>query len=426
MTNQELQQRKQAVFARGEGNAYGIYVAKAKNAELWDVEGKRYIDFGSGIAVVNTGHSNPKVAAAVQAQVENFSHTCMTVTPYESAVELAEKLVKKVPGSTPKKAMFVTTGAEAVENAVKIARSYTGRTGVIAFQGAFHGRTLLTVGLTGKVYPYKAGFGPFPPELFHVPYPNALLGISEEASFEALNQLFKCDIDVNRVAAIIVECVQGEGGFYPAPVSFLQRLRALCDEKGILLICDEIQTGFARTGRFFAHEYAGIEADLVTMAKGLGGGYPISGVVGKAEIMDHPQPGGLGGTYAGSPLGCAAGLAVLDVIEEEKLCDRALAIGERLVGHLKTIRERHPAIVGDIRNLGAMIALELVKEGDLAQPDADLTKAICSRAAEKGLILLSCGTRANVIRFLPPLTAEFAILDEGMAILSALIDELVA
>ncbi len=425
MNNAELQQRKQAVFARGEGNAYGIYVAKAKNAELWDVEGKRYIDFGSGIAVVNTGHSHPKVVAAVKAQLDNFSHTCMTITPYESAVKLAEKLVNAVPGSTPKKAMFVTTGAEAVENAVKIARSYTGRSGVIAFNGGFHGRTLLTVGLTGKVQPYKAGFGPFPAEIYHVAYPNELLGVSEDDSFEALNQLFKCDIDPNRVAAIIIECVQGEGGFYPAPASFLQKLRELCDQKGIMLICDEIQTGFARTGRMFAHDYAGIEADLVTMAKGLGGGYPISAVVGKAEIMDAPQPGGLGGTYAGSPLGCAAGLAVFDAIEEEKLCDRALAIGERMVNHLRDIKAEHPAIVGDIRNLGAMIALELVKDGDMKKPDSDLTKAICAKAAEKGLILLSCGTRANVIRFLPPLTTEMEIIDEGMALLKTIIKELI-
>ena len=425
MNNSELQQRKQAVFARGEGNAYGIYVAKAKNAELWDVEGNRYIDFGSGIAVVNPGHSPPKVVAAVKAQLDNFSHTCMTVAPYESAVKLAEKLVKAVPGNTPKKAMFVTTGAEAVENAVKIARSYTGRSGVIAFNGGFHGRTLLNVGLTAKVQPYKVGFGPFPAEIYHVAYPNELLGVSEDDSFEALNQLFKCDIDPNRVAAIIIECVQGEGGFYQAPASFLQKLRALCDQKGIMLICDEIQTGFARTGRMFAHDYAGIEADLVTMAKGLGGGYPISAVVGKAEIMDAPQPGGLGGTYAGSPLGCAAGLAVFDAIEEEKLCDRALAIGERMVNHLKDIQDEFPAIVGDIRRLGAMIALELVQDGDMKKPDSDLTKAICAKAAEKGLILLSCGTRANVIRFLPPLTTEMEIIDEGMALLKSVIKELV-
>ncbi len=425
MSNAELQQRKQAAFARGEGNAYGIYVAKAKNAELWDVEGKRYIDFGAGIAVVNTGHCHPKVISAVKAQLDNFSHTCMTITPYESAVKLAEKLVKAVPGNTPKKAMFVTTGAEAVENAVKIARSYTGRSGVIAFNGGFHGRTLLTVGLTGKVQPYKAGFGPFPAELYHVPYPNALLNITEDDSFEALNQLFKCDIDPNRVAAIIVECVQGEGGFNPAPASFLKKLRELCDQKGIMLICDEIQTGFARTGRMFAHEYGGIEADLVTMAKGLGGGFPISAVVGKAEIMDAPQPGGLGGTYAGSPLGTTAGLAVFDVIEEEKLCDRALAIGERMVNHLRDIKEEFPAIVGDIRNLGAMIALELVKDNDIQKPNPELTKAICAKAAEKGLILLSCGTRANVIRFLPPLTTEMEIIDEGMALLKSIIKELI-
>jgi 4-aminobutyrate aminotransferase/(S)-3-amino-2-methylpropionate transaminase len=424
MSNSELQQRKQKAIARGEGNSFTVYVQRAKNAELWDVEGKRYIDFGSGIAVVNTGHCHPKVTAAVKAQVENFSHTCLMVTPYESAVTLAEGINAALPGPTPKKSIFVTTGAEAVENAVKIARSYTGRTGVISFNGSFHGRTLLTMGLTGKVQPYKAGFGPFPAELYRVPYPNALLGISEAQSLEALNQLFKCDIDPERVAAIIIECVQGEGGFYPAPVSFLKTLRALCDEKGILLICDEIQTGFARTGRMFAHEYAGIEADLVTMAKGLGGGYPIAAVAGKAEIMDHPQPGGLGGTYAGSPLGCTAGVAVLEAIQEEQLCQRAEAIGERMVHHLQAIQAKHPALVGDIRHLGAMIALELVENGDINQPNAALTKAICAAAAEQGLLLLSCGTRGNVIRFLPPLTIEMEILDEGAGILSRVIDTL--
>jgi 4-aminobutyrate aminotransferase/(S)-3-amino-2-methylpropionate transaminase len=424
MSNSELQQRKQKAIARGEGNSFTVYVQRAKNAELWDVEGKRYIDFGSGIAVVNTGHCHPKVTAAVKAQVENFSHTCLMVTPYESAVTLAEGINAALPGPTPKKTIFVTTGGEAVENAVKIARSYTGRSGVISFNGSFHGRTLLTMGLTGKVQPYKAGFGPFPAELYRIPYPNALLGISESQSLEALNQLFKCDIDPERVAAIIIECVQGEGGFYPAPVSFLKTLRALCDEKGILLICDEIQTGFARTGRMFAHEYAGIEADLVTMAKGLGGGYPIAAVAGKAEIMDHPQPGGLGGTYAGSPLGCTAGVAVLEAIQEEQLCQRAEAIGERMVQHLQAIQAKHPALVGDIRHLGAMIALELVENGDINQPNAALTKAICAAAAEQGLLLLSCGTRGNVIRFLPPLTIEMEILDEGAAILSRVVDTL--
>jgi 4-aminobutyrate aminotransferase / (S)-3-amino-2-methylpropionate transaminase / 5-aminovalerate transaminase len=424
MSNSELQQRKQKAIARGEGNSYQVYVKRAKNAELWDVEGKRYIDFGSGIAVVNTGHCHPKITAAVKEQVESFSHTCLMVTPYESAVTLAEGINAALPGPTPKKTIFVTTGGEAVENAVKIARSYTGRSGVISFNGSFHGRTLLTMGLTGKVQPYKAGFGPFPAELYRIPYPNALLGITEAQSLEALHQLFKCDIDPERVAAIIIECVQGEGGFYPAPVSFLKTLRALCDEKGILLICDEIQTGFARTGRMFAHEYAGIEPDLVTMAKGLGGGYPIAAVAGKAEIMDHPQPGGLGGTYAGSPLGCTAGVAVLDVIQEEQLCARAEAIGERMVKHLQDLQARHPALVGDIRHLGAMIALELVEAGDINQPNAALTKAICAEAAEQGLLLLSCGTRGNVIRFLPPLTIEMEVLDEGAAILAKVFDAL--
>ena len=424
MKSSELNQRRQQATPRGVGVMCNYFVEKAENATLWDVEGNEVIDFAAGIAVLNTGHRHPKIVAAVAQQLEAFTHTAYQIVPYESYVSLAERINALAPVEGPAKTAFFSTGAEAVENAVKIARSYTGRSGVITFNGSFHGRTLLTMGLTGKVQPYKAGFGPFPPELYRIPYPNALLGITEAQSLEALNQLFKCDIDPARVAAIIIECVQGEGGFYPAPVSFLKTLRALCDEKGILLICDEIQTGFARTGKLFAHEYAGIEPDLVTMAKGLGGGYPIAAVAGKAEIMDHPQPGGLGGTYAGSPLGCTAGVAVINAIREEQLCERAQAVGERLVKHLQGIRTSYPALVGDIRNLGAMIALELVENGDINQPNATLTKAICTKAGEKGLLLLSCGTRGNVIRFLPPLTIEMEILDEGAAILSRVIDSL--
>ncbi|MFP8967291.1 4-aminobutyrate--2-oxoglutarate transaminase [Pokkaliibacter sp. CJK22405] len=424
MTNAELQQRKDAVIARGMGNMAPIYVERALNAEVWDVEGKRYIDFGAGIAVVNTGHCHPKVMAAAKAQLEKVTHTCMTVTPYKEVVELAEKLVRIAPGATPKKAMFVSTGAEAVENAVKIARAYTGRSGVIAFDGGFHGRTNMTMGLTGKVLPYKAGFGPFPNDIYRIPYPNALHGVSEEESFKALAMRFKTDIEPARVAAIIIEPVQGEGGFYRAPASFLQKLRSLCDEHGIMLICDEIQTGFARTGKMFATEYAGIEPDLMTMAKGIAGGFPLSAVVGKAEVMDAANPGGLGGTYAGSPVACAAALAVLDVIAEEKLCERALSLGEQMTGHLNTIKARHPDRVGDIRNLGAMIAVEFIRNGDINQPDAELTKALSAEAAKRGLILLSCGIRANVIRFLPALTAPTDIVDEGMNLLAALVDEL--
>ncbi|UTW13612.1 4-aminobutyrate--2-oxoglutarate transaminase [Marinobacterium rhizophilum] len=425
MNNASLQQRKEAAFARGQGTMTPAYIDKARNAELWDVEGKRYIDLGAGIAVVNTGHNHPRVQAAVQAQLERFSHTCVMVTPYASAVELAEKLNEAAPGNTPKKAIFVTTGAEAVENCIKIARAHTGRSGVIAFNGGFHGRTNLTMGLTGKVAPYKAGFGPFPGEIFHAPYPNAYHGVSEADSLAALNMLFTCDIEPSRVAAIIIEPVQGEGGFYAAPASFMQALRALCDQHGILLIADEIQTGFARTGKMFACEHSGIEPDLITMAKGIAGGFPIAAVVGKAEIMDSPQPGGLGGTYGGSPLGCVAGLAVLEVIKEEKLCQRATEIGARIVARLNQLQRNHPHKIGNIRNQGAMIAMELVHEGDASQPDADLTRALVTQAAKNGLILLSCGIRGNVIRFLPALTITDALIDEAMTLLETSLDSLI-
>jgi 4-aminobutyrate aminotransferase / (S)-3-amino-2-methylpropionate transaminase / 5-aminovalerate transaminase len=337
MKNSDLQQRKSRVFARGMGNLYPVFAERARNAEVWDVEGKRYIDFGAGIAVVNTGHSHPRIVEAIKRQLDAFSHTCIMVTPYANAVELAEKLCAAAPIENAR-AIFLSTGAEAVENAIKIARAATGRPGVIAFSGGFHGRTNLCMGLTGKVVPYKKGFGPFTPGIYHAPFPAEYLGVSADDSFAALEQLFKSDIEADRVAAIIIEPVQGEGGFYPVPEGFLARLRAFCDQHGILLVADEIQTGFGRTGRMFAIEYAGVEPDIMTMAKGIAGGFPISAVVGRQAVMDGPEPGGLGGTYAGSPLGCAAGLAALEVIEQESLCERALEVGERLVAGCASCR----------------------------------------------------------------------------------------
>jgi len=416
-TNDELQQRKVNAIARGQGNLAAVYVDRAANSEMWDVEGKRYIDFAAGIAVTNTGHNHPYITAAIKAQLDRFSHTCVMVTPYGSAVELAEKLNALVPINNAK-SIFVTTGAEAVENAVKIARAATGRPGVIAFNGGFHGRTNLCMGLTGKVAPYKAGFGPFPGEIFHVPFPIDFHGVSVEDSLHALDNLFTCDIEPDRVAAIIIEPVQGEGGFYPAPEGFLRRLREVCDQHGILLICDEIQTGFGRTGKMFATEYHGIEPDLMTLAKGMAGGFPIAAVVGKAEIMDAPNPGGLGGTYGGSPLGCVASLAVLEVIEEEQLVKRAELIGEKLNSKLTELQQLFPKQVGHVRNQGAMVAMELVKEGDPSRPDPDLTKALLAKANEKGLVLLSCGIRGNVIRILVPLTISDEIIEEGMNVLT--------
>ncbi len=424
-SNAEWQERKLAAMARGQGNATSVYVKRAKNAELWDVEDKRYIDFGTGIAVCNTGHSHPRVVAAVQEQLERFSHTCVMVTPYDTAVRLAEQLNELAPGNTPKKSMFVTTGAEAVENTIKIARAHTGRRGVIAFSGGFHGRTLLAMGLTGKITPYKNLFGPFPGEVYHAPFPIEYHGVGVEDSLKALRALFKVDIAPGDVAAIIVEPVQGEGGFYPAPDGFLQALREICDEHGIVLVIDEIQTGFGRTGRFFAAEYAGVEADLMTTAKALAGGFPIAAVVGKADIMDAPLPGGLGGTYAGSPIGCAAALAVIDIIREEGLVERALGIGARFGARLEALQKKYPQVIGDVRTArGAMMAAELVEEGDAGKPAADLTKALVGKAADNGLVLLSCGVNGNVIRFLPALTISDALVDEGLDIFEACLGEL--
>ena len=427
LTNADWQKRKTAAMARGQGNIAPVYIDRGENAELWDVEGNRYIDFGTGIAVCNTGHSNPKVVAAVKAQLEKFSHTCVMVTPYDTAVRLAEELNELAPGASPKKTIFVTTGAEAVENTIKIARAYTGRRGVIAFNGGFHGRTMLTMGLTGKITPYKNLFGPFPGEVYHAPFPIEYHGVSIEESLKALQNLFKADIAPSDVAAIIVEPVQGEGGFYPAPNEFMQALRALCDEHGIVLIADEIQTGFGRTGKFFASEYAGIEPDLVTVAKGMAGGFPLAAVVGKAEIMDAPLPGGLGGTYGGSPIGCAAALAVIDVIREDGLVERANAIGARFKERLIALQAKRPETIGAIRcDRGAMIAIELVQDGDVNKPAADLTKAIVGAAYENGLVLLSCGVNGNVIRFLPALTISDALIDEGFDILETCFDKALA
>jgi 4-aminobutyrate aminotransferase/(S)-3-amino-2-methylpropionate transaminase len=348
------------------------------------------------------------------------------VNPYEQAVELAEKLNEKVPGPSPKKAMFVSTGAEAVENAIKIARAHTGRRGTIAFTGGFHGRTNMGMALTGKTLPYKHLFGPFPGDIYHAPFPIDYHGVSVDDAMHGLKTIFKVAIEPRDVAAIIIEPVQGEGGFYPAPTEFLQQLRALCDEHGIVLIIDEIQTGFGRTGTFFNVERSGIEPDLITMAKGIAGGYPISAVVGKAEIMDAPEPGGLGGTYGGSPIACAAALAVFEVIEEEQLVQRANAIGEHFQGRISNVAKRYPSIVGDIRIQGAMIAMELVVDGDANQPNTELTGKIISKAQEYGLILLPCGYYGNVIRFLPALTISDELIDEGFDKLDAILESLLS
>ena len=417
LSNAALMARRGAAVARGVGQAHEIFVSRAANAELWDVEGRRYIDFAGGIAVLNTGHCHPEISAAVKAQVDLYSHTCFQVVAYESYVELAERLNALAPGNFAKKSIFLSTGAEAVENAVKIARAYTRRPGVIAFNGGYHGRTMMTLGLTGKVAPYKVGFGPFPGEVFHALYPNALHGVSVDDALHSVELLFKNDIEPERVAAFILEPVQGEGGFYVAPNDFIEGLRALADRHGILIIADEVQTGAGRTGTWFASEQWPAAPDLITTAKSMAGGFPISGVVGRAEVMDAPAPGGLGGTYAGSPIGCAAALAVLKVFDDEQLLARSRALGERLTAGLRRIAADVPAI-GDVRGLGAMVAIELFEGGDTAKPDAVLTRQVVAEAARRGLILLSCGSYGNVIRVLVPLTASDLLVDEGLALLA--------
>ena len=421
-SNAELHARRQQAVPRGVSNSLAVYTERAANAELWDVEGRRYIDFASGISVLNTGHLHPKVSAAIARQLEKFTHTCFQVTAYESYVALAEALNALAPGPTPKKTIFLTTGAEAIENALKIARYHTRRSAVIAFAGSFHGRTLACMSLTGKVQPYKAGFGPMLPEVYHVPYPMPYHGVTVEHSLQALEQLFKADVDPARVAAIIIEPVLGEGGFYAAPPELLRRLRALCDTHGIVLIVDESQSGFGRTGRMFAVEHAGIEPDLITIAKSIAGGVPLSAVTGKAAIMDAPAVGGLGGTFAGSPLACAAGLAVLEVMREERLLARAQEIGRFMSSRLKGLQVRF-SCVGEVRALGAMVAVELVKNGRAEAPDPELTRALVQAAGRNGLIILSCGVYANVIRFLAPLTIPDAVLKEGFRLFELSLEE---
>lgn len=419
--NAELKARKDAATPRGVGVMCDFYAERAENSELWDIEGRRYIDFAAGIAVNNTGHRHPKIVAAIREQLDHFTHTAYQIVPYASYVELAEKINRRAPGDHPKKTAFFTTGAEAVENAIKIARAATGRPGVIAFTGGFHGRTMMGMALTGKVAPYKLGFGPFPSDVFHAPFPNALHGVSVEDSLKAIEFLFKADIDPKRVAAIIFEPVQGEGGFYQAPVEFVRALRKLCNEHGILLIADEVQTGFARTGKLFAMHHYDVVPDLMTMAKSLAGGMPLSGVVGRAEIMDAAAPGGLGGTYAGNPLAVASAHAVLDIIDEEKLCERAVKLGDRVKATLNALQHDVPQIA-EVRGPGAMIAVEFCKPGG-HEPDAEFTKRVQTRALERGLLLLVCGVYSNVVRFLFPLTIQDNVFDEALTILQEVLKE---
>ncbi len=416
--NAALMARRRAALPAGLGQAFEIFVDRAENAEVWDVEGRRYIDFAGGIAVLNTGHRHPALVQAVQDQLQRYTHTCFQVLAYEPYVELAERLNALAPGNFAKKSFFMTTGAEAVENAIKVARAYTKRSAVIAFGGGFHGRTLMGMALTGKVVPYKVGFGPFPAEVFHAKFPCALHGVSVDDAMASIDALFKNDVEPSRVAAIILEPVQGEGGFYVAPPEFAKALRALCDQHGIVLIADEVQTGAGRTGTFLASEQWGVAPDVITMAKSLAGGMPLSAIIGRAEIMDAPAPGGLGGTYAGNPLACASALAVLEAFEKDHLLQRSRDLGALLTRRLQALAQRNKA-VSDVRGLGAMVAIELCKNGDPHQPDAELTKRLVAQAIQRGLVLLSCGTYANVVRILVPLTASDELVNEGLDLLEA-------
>lgn len=412
-----LNARKLKATPRGVGVMCQWYAEKAENSTIWDAEGNQYTDFAGGIAVLNTGHRHPKIIAAVTEQLTKFTHTAYQVVPYESYVSLAERINARAPIAGEAKTTFFSTGAEAVENAVKIARSYTGRHGIVTFGNGFHGRSFMTMAMTGKTAPYKRDFGVMPSGVFHARYPVESKGITVDAAIESIEDIFAEDIAAHDVAAIVLEPVQGEGGFNVVPAEFLTRLRALCDQHGILIIADEVQTGFARTGKLFAMDHYETKADLITMAKSLGGGFPISGVVGRAEVMDAPNPGGLGGTYAGNPVAVASAHAVLDVIEEEGLCERANVLGAELVEVLNELKQSSSP-VQEIRALGSMVAIEL--------ETADQAKAIQNYAMQNGLLILTCGRYGNVIRFLYPLTipaeqfrAGLNILKQGFALSAA-------
>jgi len=417
-TNASLLLRRSAAVPRGVATALSVFADRAENAELWDVEGRRYVDFAAGIAVLNVGHRHPKVMAAVREQLERYTHTAFQVVAYEPYVALAERLNALAPIAGPAKTILFSTGAEAVENAIKIARVATKRSAVVAFSGAFHGRSFMAMSLTGKTAPYKRGFGPLPGGVYHLPFPVSHFGIEVEDSLDALQQLFKSDVAADEVAAIIIEPVQGEGGFFTAPTELLKGLREIADKHGIVLIVDEVQSGFARTGHMFGIEYSGVQPDLITVAKSLGGGFPLSAVIGRAELMDAVEPGGLGGTYAGSPVACAAALAVLDVIAEENLLERAQVLGARVVAQLLEFSARQDLRpIGHVRALGAMIAFDLLLGHDSDEVNPAATQAVVKRAHALGLVLLSCGGYGEAIRLLFPLTISDAVLREGMGLL---------
>ncbi|MFM1848010.1 MAG: 4-aminobutyrate aminotransferase [Pseudomonadota bacterium] len=419
-----LERRKNAV-PRGVSTAHPVFVSHAKNAELWDVEGNRYIDFAGGIGVQNFGHCHPDVVAAITAQASKVIHSAFQVTAYEPYIELAEEMNRRAPINGPVKTIFFSTGAEAGENAVKISRAATKRAGVISFIGGFHGRSLLAMTLTGKVLPYKKTFGPMAGSVFHAPFPMEYHGVSVDDAIHGIERIFKASIDPSEVAAIMFETVQGEGGFYQAPLDFIKRIREICDKHGILMIADEVQCGFGRTGKLFAIEHSGVKPDIIVTAKSIAGGLPLSAVIGRAEVMDAPEPGGLGGTYAGNPVACAAGLAILKLMDREKLLERSVHLGEKLKARIASLAAsgKFP-FIGEVRGIGGMVAFELVKDQASHEPAPELAKQLTGIALTQGLILLSCGVYANTIRILVPITAEDAIIDEALTLLERSLKEL--
>nr|WP_299380120.1 4-aminobutyrate--2-oxoglutarate transaminase [uncultured Halomonas sp.] len=424
MNNAELNELKQRYVASGAASPATHFAERAENAEIWDADGKRFIDFAGGIGVLNIGHRHPKVVEAVKAQLDKVMHTCQTVMPYEGYVKVAEKLSQITPVRGHAKVMLANSGAEALENAVKIARAATGKTNVICFDGGYHGRTFMTMAMNGKVNPYQTDFGPMPGTVFRAPYPVPYHGVSEDEALRGLKMALRTDANPKDTAAIILEPVLGEGGFYAAPASFLKAIREICDEHGMLMIVDEVQSGFGRTGKMFAIEHSGVEPDIMTMAKSMGDGMPISAVVGTDKHMDASGGNSLGGTYSGSPVSCAAVLAVLEVFEQENILEKSQALGDKLAKRFGQWQKDFDCI-DNVRNLGAMAALDVVSDKANHTPDAELTAALCKKARENGLILLSCGMYGNTIRLLMPVTIEDKVLEEGLDIIEQALKELV-
>jgi len=424
MSNAELNELKQKYVAAGAASPATAFADRAENAEIWDADGNRFIDFAGGIGVLNVGHRHPKVVAAVKAQLDKVMHTCQTVMPYEGYVKVAEKLSHIVPVRGHAKVMLANSGAEALENAVKIARAATGRSNVICFDGGYHGRTFYTMAMNGKVAPYQTDFGPMPGTVFRAPYPVPYHGVSEDEAIRGLKMTLKTDANPKDTAAIILEPVLGEGGFYPAPTSFLKKIREICDEHGMLMIIDEVQSGFGRTGKMFAIEHSGVEPDMMTMAKSMADGMPISAIVGTDKVMDASGPNSLGGTYTGRPTACAAALAVMEIFEEENILEKSQALGEKLAARFNEWQGKFDCI-DHVRNMGAMAAFELVNNKTDRTPDPELAAALCKKAREEGLILLSCGMYGNTIRFLMPVTIEDDVLNEGLDIIESCLESLI-